>query len=80
MAAEITPITKDEVPLLLELIIELARFERLENQVEATVEVVTDSLFGPRPAAGAFDYEVDDFGALADALGCAAGRAGSLNS
>jgi GNAT superfamily N-acetyltransferase len=54
MAAEITPIAKDEVPLLLELIIELARFERLENQVEATVEVVTDSLFGPRPAAGAF--------------------------
>jgi GNAT superfamily N-acetyltransferase len=54
MGAEITRITKAEVPLLLELIIELARFERLENEVQATVEILTESLFAAQPAAGAF--------------------------
>jgi GNAT superfamily N-acetyltransferase len=59
MNAEITPITKAEVPLLLELIIELATFERLEKEVESTVEILTESLFGARPAAGAFLARVD---------------------
>jgi GNAT superfamily N-acetyltransferase len=35
------------------LIRELARFERLEHEVQATVESLRDSFFGPRPAAGA---------------------------
>ena len=50
----ITPFTRSEVPLLLELIRELARFEKLENDVVATVGVLENSLFGPQPVAGAF--------------------------
>jgi len=51
--ASIAAITPAEVPDLLELIRELARFERLEHEVEATLELLHESLFGPRPAAGA---------------------------
>ena len=51
--SEITPIKRAEVPELLELIRELARFEKLEHAVEATVGVLENSLFGPQPAAGA---------------------------
>jgi len=39
--------TKDEVPALLALIRELARFEKLEDEVEATVESLTESLSRP---------------------------------
>ncbi len=49
----IAPVTCGEVPDLLELIRELARFEKLEHAVEATVNVLENSLFGPQPAAGA---------------------------
>jgi GNAT superfamily N-acetyltransferase len=49
----IAPITRDTIPDLLELIRELARFEKLEHEVEATVSVLENSLFGPQPAAGA---------------------------
>jgi GNAT superfamily N-acetyltransferase len=49
----IAAITPAEVPVLLELIRELARFERLEHEVESTVELLHAALFGPRPAAGA---------------------------
>jgi GNAT superfamily N-acetyltransferase len=50
----ITPITRGEVPELLELIRELARFEKLEAEVVATVSALENSLFGPQPVAGAF--------------------------
>ena len=53
MQFTIQPLTKNEVPALLELIRELARFERLEHEVEATVESLTESLFGPQQVAGA---------------------------
>jgi GNAT superfamily N-acetyltransferase len=46
-------ISRSEVSALLELIRELARFERLEHEVVATVETLTESLFGERPVAGA---------------------------
>lgn len=49
----INQMTRDDVPGLLELIRELARFERLEHEVEATVESLTDSFFGPKPVARA---------------------------
>ena len=49
----IAPVTPGEVPKLLELIRELARFEKLEHEVEATAESLDQSLFGPQPAAGA---------------------------
>jgi GNAT superfamily N-acetyltransferase len=49
----IEPVTRAEVPALLELIRELARFERLEHEVEATVSVLENSLFGSQAVAGA---------------------------
>jgi GNAT superfamily N-acetyltransferase len=49
----ITPATPAEVPALLELIRELARFEHLEHEVEATAESLHGALFGPQPVAGA---------------------------
>jgi len=53
MDFSIVPITADEIPALLEMIRELARFERLEHEVEATVEMLRESLCGPQPAASA---------------------------
>jgi len=53
MDLAISELTKDEVPAMLTLIRELARFEKLEDEVEATVESLIGSLFGPRPVAGA---------------------------
>jgi GNAT superfamily N-acetyltransferase len=49
----ITPVTKAEVPALLGLIRELASYEKLEGEVVANVGSLENSLFGPRPAAGA---------------------------
>jgi len=62
----ITKITPERVPELLKLIKELARFERLADEVEATVPVLRESFFGPQPAAGAL---------LADCEGKLAGYA-----
>jgi GNAT superfamily N-acetyltransferase len=45
--------TPADVPSLLELIRELARFERLEHEVQATEGSLHDSLFGSPPVAGA---------------------------
>jgi GNAT superfamily N-acetyltransferase len=53
MEFAIAPVTAADLPDLLELIRELARFERLEHEVQATVETLNGSLFGPQPAAGA---------------------------
>lgn len=53
MDIAIEPVTPTEIPTLLELIRELARFEKLEHEVEATVESLNRSLFGPHPVAGA---------------------------
>jgi len=53
MAAHIDPITPSEIPVLLEMIRELARFERLEHELEATTESLRESLFGQRAVAGA---------------------------
>jgi GNAT superfamily N-acetyltransferase len=54
MENTIKPVTPAELPELLELIHELARFEHLEHEVEATVESLHESFFGPQLAAGAF--------------------------
>jgi GNAT superfamily N-acetyltransferase len=53
MDCTINPITPAQVPVLLELIRELAHFEHLEHEVVATEESLHDSFFGPQPAAGA---------------------------
>lgn len=49
----ISQILPAEIPGLLTLIGELARFERLEHEVQATVQSLHDSFFGPQPVAGA---------------------------
>src|SRR5947208_10650670 len=59
MHAVIRKITRARVPELLELIRELARFEKLEHEVEATVELLQKSLCGPRATAGALVAECD---------------------
>lgn len=53
MDVPITKVTPAQIPELLKLIRELARFEKLEHEVEATVASLRKSLFGPQPAAGA---------------------------
>ena len=41
----------DDVPIILELIRDLATYERAPNEVTATEEQLVDVLFGERPAA-----------------------------
>jgi GNAT superfamily N-acetyltransferase len=48
-----------DVPLLLELIRALAEYEKLSHQVVATEELLTETLFGPRPVAEAIIGELD---------------------
>ncbi|MGO8675159.1 MAG: N-acetyltransferase family protein [Limisphaerales bacterium] len=53
MSFVISQLVPAEIPDLLTLVHELARFERLEHEVEATAESLRDSFFGPKPVAGA---------------------------
>jgi GNAT superfamily N-acetyltransferase len=46
-----------DVPLLLELLRELAVYERLEHELRATEELLHEALFGARPAAEALIAE-----------------------
>jgi GNAT superfamily N-acetyltransferase len=48
---EIRSSTRDDVPLILSLVRELAEYERLSQEVVATEEALRDSLFGERPVA-----------------------------
>jgi len=50
---DIRPVTRGEVPELLALIRELARFEKLDHEVVATNEGLTRALFGPQTTCGA---------------------------
>ncbi len=43
--------TRDDVPLILNLIRELAEYERAPNDVVATEDQLRENLFGPNPAA-----------------------------
>ena len=45
-AFTLQPVTRPDVPGLLDLIRELARFERLEHEVVATGELLAEALFG----------------------------------
>jgi GNAT superfamily N-acetyltransferase len=47
----IRPAAAHELPLVLEFIRELAAYERLEHEVEATTADLAAGLFGPRPYA-----------------------------
>jgi len=53
MDFQIRPLVRREVPVLLELIRELARFERLEDELQATFRSLNKSLFGPNRVARA---------------------------
>ena len=59
MDTAITKITSARVPELLKLIHELAKFERLEHEVEATVQSLRASFFSPQPVAGALLADCD---------------------
>jgi GNAT superfamily N-acetyltransferase len=48
----------EDVPVLLELFMELADYEHLGHEMHATKELVTEALFGERPAAEALLAEV----------------------
>jgi GNAT superfamily N-acetyltransferase len=52
--------TKEDVPLILRLIKELAYYERLSHEVSVTEELLTDSLFGERRVAQALLGYLDD--------------------
>jgi GNAT superfamily N-acetyltransferase len=45
--------TRNDVPIILRFIRELAEYEKLSHEVVATDETLRASLFGPRPAAEA---------------------------
>ncbi|HEY8540375.1 MAG TPA: GNAT family N-acetyltransferase [Steroidobacteraceae bacterium] len=47
----IDPATPADVPVIRDLIRELAEFERLTHEAKATEEQLRDALFGPQPAA-----------------------------
>ena len=47
----IRPAGRNEVPLVLDFIRELARYERLEHEVSASEAELSTALFGPRPYA-----------------------------
>ncbi|HWD19938.1 MAG TPA: GNAT family N-acetyltransferase [Verrucomicrobiae bacterium] len=55
----ITPITPAQVPVILEMVRELAQFERLEHEAQATEESLQQAFFGPQANAGAWLAEVD---------------------
>jgi GNAT superfamily N-acetyltransferase len=52
MSFNITPVVSSDLPGLLDLIRELARFEHLEKEVETTVAALEEAFFGVQPAAG----------------------------
>jgi GNAT superfamily N-acetyltransferase len=55
----IRPATADDVRLLVEMIRELAEYERLAHEAAATEESLREHLFGSRPAAEALIAELD---------------------
>jgi len=58
----IRPATPDDAALILELITELADYERLRHEVEVTADAIRESLFGERRVAEAVIGECDGAG------------------
>ena len=56
----IVPATERDVPLVLEFIRELAKYEKLLHRVEATEERLRETLFGDKPAAECVIGYLDD--------------------
>jgi len=62
----IVPATASDVPVILELILGLAEYEKLSHTVVATEDQLRQTLFGPRPAAEVLlAYEADEAGSEA---------------
>ncbi len=59
MTFTIRDATPDDVDTILRFITELAIFEKAEHEVEATVESLTQSLFGPDAVTGAAILDID---------------------
>src|SRR5271156_4640506 len=59
MKTVIKRVTSTRIPELLKLIRELASFEHLEHEMEATVQSLRKALLGPHPVAGALIAECD---------------------
>jgi GNAT superfamily N-acetyltransferase len=59
MTLNIRPAKPADVPVVAELIWQLARFEKLEDEVVLTEELLEAGLFGPRPYAEALLAEED---------------------
>ncbi len=55
----IRPATPDDVPLIRQLIVELAEYERMRDAAVATDAALRDQLFGAQPAAEVLLGEVD---------------------
>jgi GNAT superfamily N-acetyltransferase len=53
MEFKIDAAKRKDVPELLALIRELARFEKLEHEVQSSVDLLNEAFFAPQPAAGA---------------------------
>ncbi len=50
-ALQIRAATRDDVPVILSFIEQLADYERLRHEVRATADALAETLFGPSPAA-----------------------------
>jgi len=59
MTVLIRPAEPTDVPVIADLIRGLARFEKLEDQVALTEELLTAGLFGPRPYAESILADVE---------------------
>lgn len=59
MTTHIRPATSADVPLILQLVRDLAAFERESDKVIATEPMLFEALFGPHPAAEAVIAELD---------------------
>lgn len=57
--SSVRPAVIDDVPVLLELVRELAVYEREPDAVEATAAMLADALFGDSPVASCHVAEVD---------------------
>jgi len=58
-AVRVRAAAREDVPLLLELFGELARYEKLEHLLVADEQMLARALFGERPAAEALIAELD---------------------
>ena len=60
MPLRIDPATPADVPIIRTLIRELAEFERLLDEANATEEQIRDGLFGPNPSAEVVIARIDE--------------------